>query len=219
MSKKMFLFFCHLLVLLISIEHLNAETIFYQELPTYPYCYLGQAGGLGSMSFDDCDHSPGSFVCSNSNTCGLDKCYVNGGPQHRNCSCTECHLDQDVGAIALSKIVCGCYEGESEYCWCDENPHTTPNPNEHTYPDCYLGQIEGPGSMSYDNCAGSSDSFVCKNSDTCGLNKCYGDGFKHENCKCDDCHLHQYKSSLVIESHIECGCTQGADCWCDQLKL
>lgn len=168
------------------------------------------------MSFDDCDFSPGSFACNNSDTCDLDKCYVDGGPQHRNCSCTECHIYKHMIAKVRIATVCGCYEGDSGYCWCDEPTQTTPNANNHTYPDCYLGQIEGPGSMSFDHCAASPGSFVCNNSATCGLDKCYGDGFQHENCRCDKCHVHQWKNSVKVEQHLECGCTPNADCWCNE---
>ena len=188
-----------------------------QSLPTYPYCYLGQAGGPGSISFDDCDHSPGSFVCTESNSCGLDHCYLDGGPKHKNCSCNACHLDGKLIERHLLSILCGCFEGNSGYCWCNETMKTMSNQNNHTYPDCYLGQIEGPGSMSFDNCAEASGSFVCNDSKTCGLDKCYGDGFQHENCSCTNCHSHLYQEDFIVEQHVECGCTPGADCWCDEV--
>ena len=169
------------------------------------------------MSYDNCVGAPESFVCKNSGTCGLDKCYGDEF-HHKNCKCNDCHIHMyDISAEIKRHTECGCTHGED--CWCDEIPHTTPNPKKHTYPDCYLGQIEGPGSMSYDECVGAPDSFVCKNSDSCGLDKCYGDGFKHENCTCNDCHEHQYDITGGVMPHIECGCTQGADCWCDRQQI
>jgi len=214
MLEKMTLWLIY--IFLLSTNRYRAAIDRAMELPSYPYCYLGQGEGPESMSFYNCHNSSGPFTCKNTNSCGLDKCYVHRGSKDMNCFCNECNSFWNLTNKNLSKTVCGCSEGDSRYCWCDEILSAVSNMN-HTYPDCYLGQIEGPGSMSFDHCARTPTSIVCNNSDTCGLDKCYGSGFQHENCSCEVCHWHEYKNNKMTEHHIECGCTPGADCWCNEI--
>ena len=79
----------------------------------------------------------------------------------------------------------------------------------HDYPACYRGQIEGPGFISFDNCAQSPGSIVCKDSDSCGLDKCGGPS--HGACTCSKCHLHQ---GVTPPQGLRCGC-DGTGCYCD----
>ena len=101
----------------------------------------------------------------------------------------------------------------------------------HDYPGCYLGQIAGPGFVSFDNCAGAGDHFVCKDSATCRLDRC--GGFQHLACSCMECHTQQTtamapsgaskakgKSVGVDDDRdsFRCGCTGPPNwgCWCDK---
>lgn len=82
----------------------------------------------------------------------------------------------------------------------------------HDYPACYLGQIEGPGFISFDHCSGGApSSIVCKDTATCGLDKCGGP--QRKSCDCStDCHVHMDDAAAAIS--LRCGCdSQG--CFCD----
>ena len=88
-------------------------------------CYRGQIAGPGFISFDHCSGpgAPGSIICNNSQTCGLDVC---GGPSHHACTCDDCRVFQ-APAPHSGGLRCGC---DGEECYCDNVCSFGPNGTE-----------------------------------------------------------------------------------------
>ena len=80
-----------------------------------------------------------------------------------------------------------------------------------TYRGCYIGQVFGPGFVSFDECGGAPGSFKCalsdNASDACSATYCSG-GHSHKGCACTNCTLAPPRP----QTRFTCACVEDCEC-------